>query len=243
MTWYGPQDLPESLANMTMMPANPESLGKVGDIKLVISAIPPWVDTKVDTIFPESGIPVLSESPLYRFEPDVPLVVPEINADHLSILEDQKKKRGWKSFIVSNPVCTVTIIVMSMKPIIDAFGINMCFQVTLQSMSGAGPKGLAAMDMVENMIPFIGKEEEKGNLLTRAAYQAMKNTKDFNFIGNVEGNDFFTDNGIDVIVCDGFVGNVLVKKLEAFYALLKRRNIKDDFAEQFNFENGLDGDE
>jgi aspartate-semialdehyde dehydrogenase len=161
MTWYGPQDLPESLANMTMMPADPDSLGNAGDIKLVISAIPPWVDTKVDTIFPESGIPLLSESPLYRFEPDVPLVVPEINTDHLSILEDQKKKRGWKSFIVSNPVCTVTIITMSMKPIIDAFGINMCFQVTLQSMSGAGPKGLAAMDMVENMIPFIGKEEEK----------------------------------------------------------------------------------
>lgn len=82
----------------------------------------------------------------------------------------------------------------------------------------------------------IGKEEEKGNLLTRAAYQAMKNTKDFNFIGNVEGNDFFGDNGVDVFVCDGFVGNVLVKKLEAFYALLKRRNIQDDFTEQFNFE-------
>lgn len=83
----------------------------------------------------------------------------------------------------------------------------------------------------------IGKEEEKGNLVTRAAYQAMKNTRDFNFIGNVEGNDFFSDNGIDVIVCDGFVGNILVKELEAFYDLLKRRNIQDDFAEQFNFEN------
>jgi glycerol-3-phosphate acyltransferase PlsX len=82
----------------------------------------------------------------------------------------------------------------------------------------------------------IGKEEEKGNLLTRATYQAMKETKDFNFIGNVEGNDFFRDNGVDVVVCDGFVGNVLVKELEAFYDLLKRRSIRDDFTEQFNFE-------
>ena len=82
----------------------------------------------------------------------------------------------------------------------------------------------------------IGKEEEKGNLLTRATYQAMKDTKDFNFIGNVEGNDFFSDNGVDVIVCDGFVGNVLVKELEAFYAMLSRRNIRDEFTEQFNFE-------
>ena len=82
----------------------------------------------------------------------------------------------------------------------------------------------------------IGKEEEKGNLLTRATYQAMKRTKDFNFIGNVEGNDFFRDNGVDVMVCDGFVGNVLVKEMEAFYALLKRRNITDEFTERFNFE-------
>jgi glycerol-3-phosphate acyltransferase PlsX len=82
----------------------------------------------------------------------------------------------------------------------------------------------------------IGKEEEKGNLLTRATYQAMKNTRDFNFIGNVEGNDFFRDNAVDVIVCDGFVGNVLIKQLEAIYAMLRRRKINDDFTERFNFE-------
>jgi glycerol-3-phosphate acyltransferase PlsX len=82
----------------------------------------------------------------------------------------------------------------------------------------------------------IGKEEDKGNLLTRATYQAMKGTKDFNFIGNVEGNDFFSGNGADVMVCDGFVGNVLVKEMEAFYAMLRRRNITDEFTEHFNFE-------
>jgi glycerol-3-phosphate acyltransferase PlsX len=82
----------------------------------------------------------------------------------------------------------------------------------------------------------IGKEEEKGNLLTRATYQAMKGTKDFNFIGNVEGNDFFRDSVVDVMVCDGFVGNVLVKEMEAFYAMLKRRNTVDEFTERFNFE-------
>ena len=82
----------------------------------------------------------------------------------------------------------------------------------------------------------IGKEEEKGNLISRATYQAMKGTKDFNFIGNVEGNDFFRDNGVDVMVCDGFVGNVLVKEMEAFYAMLKRRKINDEFTDRFNFE-------
>jgi glycerol-3-phosphate acyltransferase PlsX len=82
----------------------------------------------------------------------------------------------------------------------------------------------------------IGKEEDKGSLLTRATYQAMKGTNDFHFIGNVEGNDFFRDDVVDVIVCDGFVGNVLVKEMEAFYAMLQRRGITDAFTEQFNFE-------
>jgi glycerol-3-phosphate acyltransferase PlsX len=83
----------------------------------------------------------------------------------------------------------------------------------------------------------IGREEEKGNLVTRATYQAMKNTKDFNFIGNVEGNDLFCQNCADVIVCDGFVGNIMVKEMEAFYAMLTRRKIRDEFTERFNFEN------
>jgi glycerol-3-phosphate acyltransferase PlsX len=82
----------------------------------------------------------------------------------------------------------------------------------------------------------IGSEEEKGNLLSKTTFQAMKGTTEFNFIGNVEGNDFFTEN-VDVIVCDGFVGNVLLKQAEAFYRLIRKRHIVDDFFEKFNFEN------
>lgn len=82
----------------------------------------------------------------------------------------------------------------------------------------------------------IGAEEEKGNLLTKSTYQGMKDTTDFNFIGNIEGNEFFSDN-VDVIVCDGFVGNVMLKEAEAFYKLVRQRKIKDEFFEKFNFEN------
>lgn len=82
----------------------------------------------------------------------------------------------------------------------------------------------------------IGKEEEKGNLLTKATYQAMKGTTDFNFVGNIEGTDIFRED-IDVIVCDGFVGNTILKSAEAFYTLLRKRNIKDEFFEKFNYEN------
>lgn len=80
----------------------------------------------------------------------------------------------------------------------------------------------------------IGSEDEKGNLLTKSTFQAMKDTTDFNFYGNVEGNDLFNDK-VDVIVCDGFVGNVMLKEGEAFYSLIRKRKIQDPFFEKFNF--------
>lgn len=82
----------------------------------------------------------------------------------------------------------------------------------------------------------IGSEDEKGNLLTKAVFQLMSGTKDFNFIGNVEGNDLFNDKA-DVIVCDGFVGNIVLKQAESFYNLVRKRNIKDEYFETFNFEH------
>ena len=83
----------------------------------------------------------------------------------------------------------------------------------------------------------IGSEEEKGNLVAKSAFELMKESSDFNFIGNVEGNNLFDENKADVIVCDGFVGNIILKEAEAFYALIKQRKIIDEFFEKFNFEN------
>ncbi len=83
----------------------------------------------------------------------------------------------------------------------------------------------------------IGSEEEKGNLLTKAAFPVFKESKDFSFIGNIEGNDLFSNEKTDVIVCDGFVGNVVLKEAEAFYHLIKKRNIHDPYFERFNYEN------
>jgi glycerol-3-phosphate acyltransferase PlsX len=82
----------------------------------------------------------------------------------------------------------------------------------------------------------LGTEEEKGNLLTKATFQAMKGTTDFNFIGNMEGTDLFRED-IDVIVCDGFVGNSILKVAEAFYTMLLKRKIKDEYFDKFNYEN------
>jgi glycerol-3-phosphate acyltransferase PlsX len=83
----------------------------------------------------------------------------------------------------------------------------------------------------------IGSEEEKGNLVTKSAHELMKDSSDFNFIGNIEANDIFTEGKADVIVCDGFVGNVILKEAEAFYTLYKKRKLKDEFFDKFNFEN------
>jgi len=83
----------------------------------------------------------------------------------------------------------------------------------------------------------IGSEESKGNLVTRSAYEMMNDSKHFNFIGNFEANEFFVTEEADVVVCDGFIGNIVLKEGEAFYKLIKKRGIKDDFFERFNFEN------
>ena len=80
----------------------------------------------------------------------------------------------------------------------------------------------------------IGEEDEKGNLLTQSAHQAMKDSKDFNFIGNIEGRDLFNGKA-DVIVCDGFTGNIVLKQAEALYTLMRKRNIEDDYFDRFNY--------
>jgi glycerol-3-phosphate acyltransferase PlsX len=82
----------------------------------------------------------------------------------------------------------------------------------------------------------IGEEEEKGNMITQATHQLLKVTKDLNFIGNIEGRDMFNTKA-DVIVCDGFTGNVMLKMAESFYELIKKRNIKDEYFDRFNYEN------
>lgn len=83
----------------------------------------------------------------------------------------------------------------------------------------------------------IGSEEEKGNLVVKATYQLLKDSKDVNFVGNIEGNELFHIDKADVVVCDGFVGNTVIKEAEAFYHLVKKRNINDEYFEKFNFEN------
>jgi aspartate-semialdehyde dehydrogenase len=93
--------------------------------------------------------------------PDVPLLIPEVNPDHTALIATQQKNRGWSGFITTNPNCTITGVTMVLRPLLDAFGLKRVFLVSMQAISGAGYPGVASLDILDNVIPYIGGEEAK----------------------------------------------------------------------------------
>jgi aspartate-semialdehyde dehydrogenase len=132
------------------------------DCDLVFSALDSTVAGPAEEAFAKAGFPVVSNSKNHRMDPDVPLLIPEVNASHIHSIPVQQKNRGYDSgFIVTNPNCSTAGLVVVLKPLADAFGIEKLFVVTLQAISGAGYPGVPAMDIVGNVVPFISGEEEK----------------------------------------------------------------------------------
>src|SRR5262249_54656903 len=127
---------------------------------LLFSAMDASVATEIERAFAEAGHVVVSNSKNHRMEPDVPLLVPEINADHLKIVPAQQRARGWKGQIVTNPNCSTIGLTMGLAPL-KPFGITKVLVTTMQAISGAGYPGVASMDIMGNVVPFIGGEEEK----------------------------------------------------------------------------------
>jgi aspartate-semialdehyde dehydrogenase len=115
-----------------------------------------------EAAFAAAGYPVISNSSAYRMHEDVPLMVPEINPDHLEIIPLQKKNRGYdRGFMVTNPNCTTIGLVMALAPLQQRFGLEAVMMTSMQAISGAGYPGVASMDIIDNVMPFIGGEEEK----------------------------------------------------------------------------------
>jgi aspartate-semialdehyde dehydrogenase len=134
---------------------------KPGDApRLVFSAMDASVATEIERAFAQAGHIVVSNSRNHRMDPDVPLLVPEINPGHLSLIHSQQKNRGWKGMIVTNPNCSTVVLTMALAPLAQ-FGIERVMAATMQAVSGAGYPGVASMDIVANVIPFIAGEEEK----------------------------------------------------------------------------------
>lgn len=128
--------------------------------KLVFSATDASVATEIERAFAQAGATVVSNSRNHRMDEDVPLLVPEINAEHLRVLDAQKRGRGWTGQIVTNPNCSTAVMVMALAPL-KPFGIKRVLVTTMQAISGAGYPGVASMDINANVVPFIGGEEEK----------------------------------------------------------------------------------
>ena len=128
----------------------------------VFSALDSSVAGPVEEGFARAGYPVVSNSKNHRMDPDVPLLIPEVNSSHLDAIPVQQKNRGYNTgFIVTNPNCSTAGLVLVLKPLADAFGLERIFVVTLQALSGAGYPGVASMDIQGNVVPFISGEEEK----------------------------------------------------------------------------------
>src|SRR5229473_2316427 len=156
--WLFPDAIDPAMANKVVRQAKPES-AKGCDI--VFSALPSEVAAEVETKFAEAGFTVVSEASAHRMDADVPLMIPEINAEHLELLEAQKKKRGWKGAIATTPNCTGTGLSMVLKPLVDEFGARKAIVTTMQALSGAGFPGVPSLSIQENVIPYIKNEEEK----------------------------------------------------------------------------------
>src|SRR5712692_2516018 len=132
------------------------------DCDFVFSALDSSVAGPAEEDFARAGYPVVSNSRNHRMDPDVPLLIPEVNAAHLDVIPRQQKNRGYDTgFIVTNPNCSTAGLVLVLKPLTDAFGLEKIFVVTLQAISGAGYPGVPAMDIQGNVVPFISGEEEK----------------------------------------------------------------------------------
>lgn len=154
-SWRLDGAMPQSVAGLTVDECKPG-----GAPRLVFSAMDANVATEIERAFAEAGHVVVSNSKNHRMEADVPLLVPEVNADHLKLVPLQRKKRGWKGQIVTNPNCSTVALTMALGPM-KPFGIRRVVATTMQAISGAGYPGVASMDIMANVIPYIGGEEEK----------------------------------------------------------------------------------
>ncbi|MBI3653307.1 MAG: aspartate-semialdehyde dehydrogenase [Acidobacteria bacterium] len=154
--WRQYTPIPDSLQTQVVKPCEPNL-----DCKIVFSGLDSSVAGEVEEAFAQAGYIVLSNSKNHRMDEDVPLLVPEINPEHLGLLKTQRQRRNWAGAIVTNPNCSTIGLVMALAPLHRAFGVKRVIVSTMQALSGAGYPGLSAIDMLGNVIPYIGGEEDK----------------------------------------------------------------------------------
>ncbi len=155
--WILSLPMPAWAAGMTVSPSDPHS----GAAKIAFSALPSGKAQDLEPRFAAAGVAVCSNASAYRRDPHVPILLPEVNADHAALVEAQRRERGWAGCIVTNPNCTSTGLTVALKALQDAFGLRRVMAVSLQALSGAGYPGVPSLDIIDNIIPNIEGEESK----------------------------------------------------------------------------------
>ena len=154
--WRELTPLPEHIAEMRLTTVAP-----MAGVRIAFSALDAPVAREVEPAFAAAGVFVVSNASAFRMADDVPLLIPEVNADHLALLARQRRERGWTGAIVVNPNCSTAALVTAIAPLHRAYGLRKAVVATLQAASGAGYPGVPSLDLLGNVIPLIGGEEEK----------------------------------------------------------------------------------
>jgi len=157
--WLLRGGMPKAVEEMILVPTEPAEISP--DVRLLFSALPSGAAGQVESDLAAAGFAVCSNASAHRMDADVPLLIPDVNPEHTALIPIQKKARNWQGFIVTNPNCTTTHLVCALKPLHDAFGLTAVNIVSMQALSGAGYPGVPALDILDNVIPFIGGEESK----------------------------------------------------------------------------------
>ncbi len=223
--WLEDTVLSESAGKLTVQPCTPEALA---DVDFVFSGLDSSVASEIEMQFAEAGIPVISNAKNYRTHNQVPLLVPEVNPEHAELIRKQTFSKKGNGFIVTNPNCVCVPLVMSLRPLYDAFGVESVVVTSMQAISGAGYPGVPSLDIMGNVVPYISGEEDK--IMTEPLKILGKRSPD----GEIEEASFpIHASAYRVPVIDGHLLSVVVK--------LKKADVKPSDATEaiLNWKNPI----
>jgi len=225
--WEVGGEIPEYIKGMTVKKIDEIN---VAELDLVFSAVESNAARDIETKFAKD-IPVISTSSAYRYEDDVPILIPGINDEQSELLEVQKKNRGWKGWVAPLPNCTTTGLAITMKPLYEKYGAKKVMMTSMQAISGGGRSpGVSAMDVIDNIIPYIPKEEDKVRIETKKILGKLKD-------GKIEPADIRVScTCTRVPVIDGHTESVFVETEKE----VDPKNAKETY-EQYNKEISVAG--